>query len=51
MARIDARVIFLTTSPRTAEKMIPEIDLLNKHFAGQVWNSETQSAFMNVLRD
>lgn len=51
MALLDARVIFLTTSPRTAEKMIPEIDLLNQHFAGQVWNLETQSAFMDVLRD
>lgn len=51
MAKLDARVIFLTTSPRTAEKMIPEIDLLNKHFAGQEWNSKTQGAFMEVLRD
>lgn len=51
MATLDARVIFLTTSPRTAEKMIPEIDLLNKHFAGQVWNPKTQRAFMDVLRE
>lgn len=51
MATVDARVIFFTTSPRTAEKMIPEIDLLNQHFAGQVWDSETQRAYMEVLRD
>jgi hypothetical protein len=51
MSTIDARVVFITTSPRTAEKMIPEIDLLNQHFAGQVWNKETQCAFMDVLRN
>lgn len=51
MASLDARVIFLTTSPRTAERMIPEIDLLNQHFAGQKWNPKTQSAFMEVLRE
>lgn len=52
MATLDRkRVIFLTTSPRTAEKMIPEIILLNRYFAGQVWNSDTQRAFMDVLKD
>lgn len=51
MARIDSQLLFLTTSPRTPEKMIPEIKLLIEHFDGQVWNSENQQAFMSVLRD
>lgn len=51
MARVDSRTLFLTTSPRTPMKMVPEISLLNEHFAGQPWNSETQIAFMDILRD
>lgn len=51
MARIDSKVIFVTTSPRTPAKMIPEIGLLNVHFAGQRWNNETQRAFMELLRE
>ena len=51
MARIDSKVIFVTTSPRTPAKMIPEIGLLNTHFAGQIWNTETQRAFMELLRE
>lgn len=51
MARIDSQVIFLTTSPRTPEKMVPEIDLLIQNFEGQIWNIETQTEFMEVLRD
>ncbi|MBP8994047.1 MAG: AlwI family type II restriction endonuclease [Bacteroidales bacterium] len=51
MARIDSKVIFVTTSPRTPAKMIPEIGLLNSHFAGQPWNTETQRAFMELLRE
>ena len=51
MARIDSKVLFLTTSPRTPEKMIPEIELLVEHFAGSSWNSDTQRAFMDVLRE
>lgn len=31
--------------------MVPEIDLLVRHFEGQVWNAETQKAFMEVLRE
>jgi hypothetical protein len=30
--------------------MIPEIGLLHSHFAGQKWNTETQRAFMELLR-
>ncbi len=51
MARIDSKVIFVTTSPRTPSKMIPEIELLNTHFAGQEWNTETQLAFMELLKE
>jgi len=51
MARIDSKVIFVTTSPRTPAKMIPEIGFLHTHFAGQRWNTETQRAFMELLRE
>ncbi len=51
MARIDSKVIFVTTSPRTPAKMIPEIGLLNAHFSGQQWNKETQRAFMELLKE
>lgn len=52
MARpINSRVLFLTTSPRTPEKMIPEIDLLIGSFAGHKWESNTQRAFMEILRE
>src|SRR3989339_227140 len=51
MARINSKVIFVTTSPRTPFKMIPEIELLNTHFAGQEWNAETQIAFMDLLKE
>ena len=52
MARpIDSKILFLTTSPRTPEKMIPEIELLVKHFTGFPWNKDTQCAFMDILRE
>lgn len=51
MARIDSKVIFVTTSPRTPSKMIPEIELLNRNFEGQEWNSETQISFMELLKE
>ncbi|MET3732625.1 AlwI family type II restriction endonuclease [Moheibacter stercoris] len=51
MAKIDSKVIFVTTSPRTPAKMIPEIELLNTHFAGQKWNTQTQRAFMELLKE
>jgi len=51
MARINSKVIFVTTSPRTPAKMIPEIELLNSHFSGQKWNNETQCAFMELLKE
>lgn len=51
MAIIDSKVIFVTTSPRTPSKMIPEIELLNTHFSGQKWNTETQRNFMKLLKE
>lgn len=51
MATISSKVIFVTTSPRTPEKMIPEIELLNANFEGQKWNNESQVAFMELLRE
>ena len=51
MANINSQLLFLTTSPRTPEKMIPEIELLIEHFNGEPWNPETQASFMRVLRD
>lgn len=51
MARIDSKVVFVTTSPRTPSKMIPEIELLKKRFDGKVWNYESQVAFMELLRE
>lgn len=50
MAKIDSQVLFLTTSPRTPEKMIPEIDLLIQNFDGQTWEHDTQVQFMEILR-
>jgi len=31
--------------------MIPEIELLNTHFSGQKWNTDTQRAFMELLKE
>lgn len=50
MARIDSKVLFMITSPRTPERMIPEIDLLQRNFHDEIWNTNTQKAFMEVLR-
>lgn len=50
MARISSRTLFLTTSPRTPSKMIPEIRLLAEHFLGKKWNKESQGEFMEVLK-
>jgi hypothetical protein len=51
MANISSKVLFITTSPRTPFRMIPEIELLSTHFAGKKWNSEIQTAFMQLLRE
>lgn len=51
MAVINSQTLFLTTSPRTPEKMMPEIKLLADNFSGKPWNKETQGSFMRALRD
>lgn len=50
MAVIDSKVIFVTTSPRTPAKMIPEIELLKRNFEGKKWDKDSQTAFMELLR-
>lgn len=51
MAYIDSQLLFITTSPRTPAKMVPEIELLIKNFAGKEWKKESQCAFMEILRE
>jgi hypothetical protein len=43
------RTVFAFTSPRTIEKIIPEIQVLVDSFSGQVWNTDTQIAFFHKL--
>lgn len=43
------RTIFAFTSPRTIEKIIPEIKVLISNFKGQVWDSDTQELFFEEL--
>ncbi|MEO8147833.1 MAG: AlwI family type II restriction endonuclease [Bacteroidia bacterium] len=43
------RTVFAFTSPRTIEKIIPEIQVLVDSFSGQEWNTETQIAFFHEL--
>jgi len=50
MPAISSKVIFVTTSPRTPDKMIPEIELLSKHFSGKKWDKHNQCAFMELLK-
>lgn len=51
MAKIDSRLLFLTTSPRTPEKMVPEIALLAEKLGGRPWDRDAQCAFMEALRE
>lgn len=51
MATIKSKVLFITTSPRTPAKMIPEIALLYNNFGGKKWNNSTQIEFMELLRE
>lgn len=46
---IKTRHLFAFTSPRTIEKIIPEVELLSKNFEGQKWMPATQSAFYESL--
>ena len=43
------RTVFAFTSPRTIEKIIPEIQVLIDSFAGKEWNTQTQIAFFHEL--
>lgn len=43
------RTVFAFTSPRTIEKIIPEIQVLVDSFSGQEWNTNTQIAFFHEL--
>lgn len=49
MAKLKSKTLFFTTSPRSPMKMIPEIELLAKHFTGKVWNAENQIKFIELL--
>ena len=49
--KVDAKCLFITTSPRSPLKMIPEISLLDENLHGQIWNKDTQTHFYNLLRD
>lgn len=49
MAKIKGKTLFFTTSPRTPNKMIPEIALLSNVFSEKPWNSRTQEEFMMAL--
>lgn len=51
MASVSSQLLFLTTSPRTPEKMVAEIALLIEQFNGLVWNKDSQTAFMKALRE
>lgn len=51
MARLDNKVLFFTTSPRTPAKMIPEIGLLCDKFEGKPWNRITQEQFIDELAE
>ena len=49
MAVLRNKVLFFTTSPRSPQKMIPEIRLLHEKFEGKEWNVNTQKSFIDEL--
>lgn len=49
MAVLRNKVLFFTTSPRSPQKMIPEIRLLHEKFEGKEWNAYSQEAFIDEL--
>lgn len=51
MAYLKSRTLFFTMSPRTPFKMIPEIEVLAKHFEGRVWNTDIQVEFIKKLAE
>lgn len=44
-----SRTIFAFTSPRTVEKIVPEIQILVNGYSGKKWDSQTQEAFFDDL--
>lgn len=46
-----SKALFSFTSPRTIEKIIPEINILSSNFIGEKWsgNEQTQEAFFEAL--
>ena len=48
---VNSKALFLTTSPRTPFKMIPEISLLDSEMHGEEWNPRTQAKFYHLLRE
>lgn len=48
---VNSKTLFITTSPRTPFKMIPEIALLDEEMNGEEWTPETQAKFYHLLRD
>ena len=52
MAKItQSKTLFAFTSPRSIEKIIPEIRLLTDTLSGEKWSSESQSEFYETLFD
>lgn len=45
------RTLFAFTSPRTVEKIVPEIELLTDFFEGEKWNEDAQIYFFHLLFD
>jgi hypothetical protein len=43
------KALFGFTSPRTIEKIIPEIELLIQYFDGRKWDGAVQRAYFDVL--
>lgn len=46
---IQSQTLFITTSPRTPFKAIPEMELLDRELHGKTWDKETQIKFYNLL--
>jgi len=51
MAHLTGRTLFFTTSPRSPEKMVPEIRLLVDNFSGRKWNKATQTEYAMALSE
>lgn len=49
MARLQNKMLFFTTSPRTPLRMVEPIHLLVNEFTGEKWNNESQTKFMKML--